>query len=70
MEQNVLPWWWPHLTVSFFCLIAIVLGSLDHFLANDRWGVGIDLALIGAGLTGGGVVLGHAWALPQSLSRQ
>lgn len=60
------PWWWPHLVLGFFCLTAIVLGSLDHFIANDRWTVSIDLALIFGGLSGGGVTIGHAWALPQS----
>lgn len=59
-----LPWWWPHLVVGFFCVVSIVLGSLDHFLANDRWGTLVDLGFIGAGLTGGGVTLGHAVGWP------
>jgi hypothetical protein len=57
------PWWWREFVVGFFCLVAVVLGSLDHFLAHDSWGV-FDTALILAGLTGGGVAVGRAWALP------
>ena len=61
-----IPWWWPHLVVGFFCLAAIVLGALDHFIANDRWGTATDLMLIGSGLTGGGVTIGHLVGWPQS----
>jgi len=63
---NQLPWWWPHLVAGTFCMVAIVLGSLDHFLAADRWGQSTDLLLIGAGLTGGGVDLGHFVGWPQT----
>lgn len=68
-QASQMPWWFSHIIVGFFCLLAIVLGSLDHFVAADRWGVAVDLGLIGAGLTTGGVTLGHAWALPQTLTQ-
>lgn len=64
--SNATPWWWAHLVVGFFALTAIVLGSLDHFLAKDAWGVGTNLLLIASGLTAGGVTIGHAIALPQN----
>jgi hypothetical protein len=60
-----LPWWWKNFVVAFFCLIAIVLGSLDHFFAADRWTVTVDMLLILGGLTSGGVTVGHAWGLTQ-----
>lgn len=42
--------YWPHLTAAIGSLIAIALGSADHFFLKDGWGVGVDLSFIWAGL--------------------